>query len=74
MQTQFDIAIADTANYLAAVACAERRALHSYFDQHVLEDENGGYVAIDEGDYNALPIKVIDRIVHTVPGAMNDDN
>jgi hypothetical protein len=26
------------AAYLAAVACAERRALHSYFDQHIIED------------------------------------
>ena len=73
MHTHNDIAIADAAAYFAAIACAERRALHSYFDQHVLEDEDGGYVAIDEGDYNALPTQLIDRIVHTVPGAMNDD-
>lgn len=72
MQTISNIAIADTAAYLAAVACAEQRALHSYFDQHVIEDADG-YVAIDEGDYNALPSRLIDRIVHTVAGAMHDE-
>ena len=66
-------AAAETQTYLAAIACAERRALHSFFDQHVLEDDEAGYIAIDEGDYGALPMAVIDRIVHTVPGAMNDD-
>ena len=53
------------AAYLAAVACAERRALHSFFDQHVIEDDNDGFIAIDEGDYDALPMGVIDRVVHT---------
>jgi hypothetical protein len=72
MQTASIVAVADTAAYLAAVACAERRALHSYFDQHVIEDESG-YIAIDEGDYNALPMTIIDRIVHTVPGGMHDE-
>ena len=33
----------------------------------------GRFVAIDEGDYNALPQNLIDRIVHTVPGMMADD-
>lgn len=73
MQTISNIAIADTAAYLAAVACAEQRALHSFFDQHIVEDEDGRYLAIDEGDYNALPPRMIDRIVHTVPGAMHDE-
>ncbi len=61
------------AAYLAAVACAERRALHSFFDQHVIEDDNAGFIAIDEGDYDALPMGVIDRVVHTVPGGMSDE-
>lgn len=73
MQTISNIAIADTAAYLAAVACAEQRALHSFFDQHIVEDADGHYLAIDEGDYNALPQRMIDRIVHTVPGAMSDE-
>lgn len=64
---------ADTASYLAALAFAERRALHSFFDQHVIEDDSHGYVAIDEGDYDALPMTIIDRVVHTVPGRMSDE-
>ena len=73
MTIQASIAIMDTANYLAAVATAERRALHSYFDQHVIEDD-GRYYSVDEGDYNALPMQLIDRVVHTVPGGMNDES
>lgn len=72
MQLSNSVAIADTARFLAAVATAERRALHSYFDQHILEEEDG-YVAIDEGDYNNLPHRLVDRIVHTVRGGMADE-
>lgn len=64
----------DHAAYLAAIACAERRALHSYFDQHVLEDEEAGFIAIDEGDYGALPAMLIDKVVHTIPGGLWDEN
>jgi hypothetical protein len=63
----------DHAGFMAAVACAERRAPHSYFDQHVIEDPEIGYITIDEGDYDALPITIIDRLVHTVPGGMADE-
>ncbi len=73
MQMHSHIAVADITSYLNAVAVAERRALHSYFDQHIIEDEEIGHIAIDEGDYNALPLSLIDRIVHTVPGAMSDE-
>lgn len=72
MQIISTVAGTDTAAYLAAIACAERRALHSYFDQHVIEEE-GGYIAIDEGDYGALPMQIIDRVVHTVPGRLDDE-
>jgi len=72
MQIISTIARNDTAAYLAAIACAERRALHSFFDQHVITDEHG-YLAIDEGDYNALPMTIIDRVVHTIPGRMSDE-
>ncbi|MCY1672608.1 hypothetical protein OVA07_16540 [Novosphingobium sp. SL115] len=48
-------------------------AQHSFFDQHVIKDDNGCFIAIDEGDYNALPQDLIDRIVHSVPGMMADD-
>lgn len=64
---------ADTNAYFAAVSTAERRALHSYYDQHVLTDHEAGYVAIDEGDYNALPPHLIERVVHTVHGALLDE-
>src|SRR3546814_7444705 len=33
---------ADNAAFFAAIANAERRALHSYFDQHVVADEEIG--------------------------------
>ena len=72
MATQANIAIMDTGHYLAAVASAERRALHSYFDQHVIEDE-GRYFSIDEADYNALPMRLIDKVVYTAHGAMSDE-
>ncbi|WP_228243302.1 hypothetical protein [Porphyrobacter sp. GA68] len=60
-------------SYFEALAVAERRALHSFFDQHVVEDEDLGYFALDEGDYNALPAHLAIRVVHTVHGAMLDE-
>ena len=66
-------AAAAHAAYFAAVASAERRALHSYFDQHVVADDEAGYITIDEGDYGALPMTIIDRIVHSVPGGLLDE-
>ena len=59
--------------YFAALAVAERRALHSFFDQHIVEDRELGYFALDEGDYNALPTHLVARVVHTVHGAMSDE-
>ena len=60
-------------SYFEALAVAERRAQHSFFDQHVVEDEDLGYFALDEGDYNALPAHLAIRVVHTVHGAMLDE-
>lgn len=60
-------------SYFEALATAERRALHSFFDQHVVEDNDLGYYALDEGDYNALPAHLASRVVHTVHGAMLDE-
>ncbi|MEM8793823.1 MAG: hypothetical protein AAGE80_19585 [Pseudomonadota bacterium] len=60
-------------SYFEAPATAERRALHSFFDQHVVEDNDLGYFALDEGDYNALPAHLASRVVHTVHGAMLDE-
>jgi hypothetical protein len=59
--------------YLAAITIAERRARRSYFDQHVIEDEELGYITIDEGDYGILSQSLIDRIVYTVAGELIDD-
>lgn len=59
--------------YFAALALAERRALHSFFDQHIVADRELGYFALDEGDYNALPAHLAARVVHTVHGAMLDE-
>ena len=66
-------AAADNTAFFAAIANAERRARHSYFDQHVVADEEAGYITIDEGDYGALPMTIIDRIVHSVPGGRLDE-
>ena len=68
-----DIPAFDPISYDAAVRAASIRAQHSFFDQHVIEDEARGYIAIDEGDYGALPMALIDRVVHTVPGGMSDE-
>jgi hypothetical protein len=70
MQT---IASSDTQAYLAAVANAERRARHSYFDQHVIKDREAGYLIIDEGDHPPLPTWMIDGIVHSVAGFLIDE-
>ncbi len=59
--------------YFEALAVAERRALHSFFDQHIVEDRELGYLAQDEGDYNALPAYLAARVVHTVHGRMLDE-
>ncbi len=66
-------AAADNAAYFAAVTNADRRAQHSYFDQHVIQDDELGYFAIDEGDYGALTPTLIDRIVYTAPGGIIDE-
>ena len=72
MATQFQ-GVSTSDRYFAALAIAERRALHSFFDQHIVEDKELGYLALDEGDYNALPAHLAARVAHTVHGAMLDD-
>lgn len=72
MATQFQRASTSDL-YFAALAVAERRALLSFFDQHIVEDRELGYFALDEGDYNALPAHLAARVVHTVRGAMSDE-
>lgn len=73
MQTITNQFRADHAAYFAACAYAEQRAMHSFFDQHVIVDEEVGYIVLDEGDHDPLPMTVIDRIVYTVTGKLLDE-
>lgn len=59
--------------YLAALDIAERRAPHSFFNQHIIAERDNSYIAIDEGDYNALPPHLESRVIHTIPGGMSDE-
>jgi hypothetical protein len=63
----------DYLKYHDAIAQAERRARNSHFDQHVIEDREAGYIAIDEGYYPLLAGHLIERIVYTVPGQLLDE-
>ncbi|MFB0613979.1 hypothetical protein [Aurantiacibacter poecillastricola] len=72
MATQFQCT-STSDRYFAALAVAECRALHSFFDQHIVEDRDLGYFALDGGDYNALPAHLAARVVHTIHGAMSDE-
>jgi hypothetical protein len=64
---------ADQAAFVAALDQAHARAFHSYFNQYVLIDGDGRYIAVDEGDYGALPKAMLDRVVDTVPGKLSDE-
>jgi hypothetical protein len=66
-------AVADNAAYLEAYARAAGRAAHSYFDQHIIQENDGRYWVADEGDYEPLMQDLIDRIVHTVPAGRLDE-
>ena len=63
----------DQAAFIAALDQAHIRSFHSYFTQYVLVDESAGYVAVDEGDYNALPQAMLDRVVEAVPSKLSDE-
>jgi hypothetical protein len=64
---------ADQAAFVAALDQAHARSYHSYFTQYVLTDDEAGYIAVDEGDYGALPKALQDRVVDTVPGRLSDE-
>jgi hypothetical protein len=64
---------ADQAAYVAALDQAHARSFHSYFTQYVLTDNEVGYITVDEGDYGALPKRMQDRVIETVPGKLNDE-
>lgn len=64
---------ADQAAYRTALDCAQQRALHSYFNQHIITDADAGYLAIDEGDYGALSPQLEGRVIETVRGHLSDE-
>ena len=64
---------ADQAAFVAAQDQAHARSFHSYFTQYVLTDDEAGYIAVDEGDYGALPKAMLDRVIDTVPGRLRDE-
>ncbi|MDT0576404.1 hypothetical protein RM533_09410 [Croceicoccus sp. F390] len=51
---------------------AERRSYHSFFDVHVVQTREG-YILIEEGDYGELPMHLIDDVVYTATGKMDDE-
>ena len=70
---RIDIPAFDPISYEEALRKATLRAQHSFFDSHVIENDDGSYSTIDEGDYNTLTQDLIDRIVYTVQGMMADE-
>ena len=64
---------ADQVAFVAALDQAHARSFHSYFTQYVLTDEERGYIAVDEGDYGALPTGMQDRVIDTVPSKLSDE-
>ena len=60
----------DTALYTAAVEDARARAPYTYFDQHIIQREDGTYAVIDEGDYER-PHGGDDRAHRAYGGAAN---
>ena len=64
---------ADQVAFVAALDQAHARSFHSYYTQYVLTDDEAGYIAVDEGDYGALPKAMLDRVIDTVPGRLSDE-
>jgi hypothetical protein len=63
----------DQEAFVAALDQAHARSYHSYFTQYVLTDNEAGYIAVDEGDYGALPRALQDRVIDTVPSRLSDE-
>ncbi|NNM78572.1 hypothetical protein HJG53_16920 [Sphingomonas sp. ID1715] len=61
------------ARYLEAVANAQTRAAHSYFDQHIIRMDDAQYWVADEGSYETLMQDLVDRIVMTIPAGRVDE-
>lgn len=66
-------AATDQAALLAALDKAHARSQHSYFTQYILTDDEAGYIAVDEGDYGALPGHLMERVVDSVPSHFSDE-
>lgn len=49
-----------------AYSKAAVRAAYSYFDQHVIQTDDGRCWAVDEGDYETVLADMADRIVATI--------
>ena len=64
---------AEQVAFLAALDTANARAFHSYFTQYILADDEAGYIAIDEGDYGALPAHLLARVIEAVPSRFIDE-
>ena len=64
----------DTRAFLKAHADATARARSSYFDQHIIREQDGRYWVADEGDYSPLLPRIYDRIVHTVDAGLSDEH
>ena len=64
---------ADQVALVAALDQAHARSFHSYFTQYVVTDEDAGYIAVDEGDYGALPVMMLDRVIDALPGRLSDE-
>ena len=73
MATLMEASITGEMAFNEAVRRAEQRSYHSYFDTHVVEERDGSYATIDEGDYGALPMQVIDRVYYTAAGRLADE-
>jgi|GEM_PF-639965 len=52
---------------------AERRSFHTFFDVHVIENDDFTYSVFEEGDYGNLPNHLIDSVVYTTVGKMDDE-
>jgi hypothetical protein len=73
MATRLEASITGEMAFNEAVRRAEQRSDHSFFDTHVVEEPDGSYITLDEGDYGALPMQVIDRINYTAQGRLADE-
>jgi len=59
----------DQTKFEIAIARAEERAKNTDFDQHVIENEEGEFVVIDEGNGD-MPQWLIEQIIYSVTGKL----